>query len=238
MNVKLFRIFFLSLFIQFYSWLFLPCFAQTPAYTVQQCYDSTVGMNRPLTIGFAYMRIGYKTNGHPFFLTDSLLSCTLTYNQVIYRDLPVHFDIHQPALVTYDGSGNLLFSLIIEKIDSVEIDGRRFFPVNTMLDGKEGYELMELLETGKMNLYARHSKLLRKPAGPDVAAIPTFVERTEWLLQTESGWTKIESEKQLMQLGGKGSAAIKELIRKNNWSFRKEPGNTIRSVIHYLNNAL
>lgn len=238
MNVKLFRIFFLSLFIQVYCCLSQPSFAQTAAYTVQQFYDSSLGMNRPLNVGFAYMRIGYKTTGHPFFLTDSLLPCTLVYNHVMYRNLPVHFDIHQPALVTYDGSGNLLFTLITDKIDSVEIAGRRFFPVNTMLDGKEVYELMEQLENGKMNLYARHSKLLRKPAGPDVAAIPTFVERTEWLLQTGSGWTKIESEKQLIQLGGKGSATIKELIRKNNWSFRKDPGNTIRSVIHYLNNAL
>jgi len=210
--------------------------AQTNRPFWQHSYDSTLGINRPLFIGFSYMRIGYKTNGHPFFLTDSLLTSTLSYNKTIYRNVPVQLDIHQPALVINDGNNNLI-SLITEKVDSLEIAGRYFFPVKQVVDGRAANELMELVERGPITLYKRHRKVLQKPSGPDANLLPAFKDRSEWLVKTATGWSWLETEKQLLQLVPAKAEEIRSLIRKNRWSFRKDPDTIIRSVIHFLNST-
>lgn len=237
MNVKLFRVIFFTLVVPLCLLFCLHSHAQTNSPYWQHKYDSTLGMNRPLFIGFSYMRIGYKTNGHPFFLTDSLQACTLSYNKTIYRNLPVQLDIHQPALVTNDGSNNLI-SLITEQVDSLEIAGRYFFPVIQVVDGRAVNELMELVERGPITLYKRHRKVLQKPSGPDANLLPAFKDRPEWLVKSATGWSWIETEKQLLLLVPAKAEEIKSLIKKNRWSFRKDPDQLIRSVVHFINSTL
>ncbi|MCU0386014.1 MAG: hypothetical protein MUE38_08285, partial [Flavihumibacter sp.] len=142
----------------------------------------------------------------------------------------------QPALVINDGSNNLI-SLITEKVDSLEIAGRYFFPVKKIVDGRAVNELMELVERGPITLYRRHRKVLQKPSGPDANVLPAFKDRPEWLVKTAVGWSWVETEKQLLELAPSKIEEIKNLIRKNRWSFRKDPDKVIRSVVHFINST-
>ncbi len=72
-------------------------------------YADAIGDQAPHYNGVEYRRYPYFIHsGHPFFMADSLINGTITYDGVTYEDVKLQYDEVNDALITTDLQGDNL----------------------------------------------------------------------------------------------------------------------------------
>ncbi|KYP16195.1 hypothetical protein [Flavihumibacter sp. CACIAM 22H1] len=203
--------------------------------TIHQLFDAAVGKGKLLNYGAAYYRVGSRTIGHPFYKADSFFLANLSYNKVLYKAVPVLYDIQQGCLIIKSSDGEMPICLFRELIDSVVIDRSRFFRIDAVIDGNQLHDLVELVVEGTYSFFVRHRKVLLSQAAAGENSLPVYHERFDWLVKHDKKWSSIDSEQELLSLFIREKEQLRLMMRKNKWSFKKDPRNTITGILNYIN---
>jgi hypothetical protein len=96
---------------------------------------------------------------HPFFLSDDWMFGTICYNENVYAQVPLQYDIHSDKLVTENPATGRKIELVKQNVSWFILEGHRFI----FLEGSNvpsGY--YELLVNGSAQLLANYHKAFQE----------------------------------------------------------------------------
>lgn len=132
----------------------------------EACYKYVAGAGLKLYNGVQYNAFVPRTNGHPYFISDSLLSSSILYDGVLYQDVKMKYDLVDEKLILYNYAANFLFCPGKEKISQFTIGGHFFENVSMPMTGMQlpvnGF-FEKIFSGSNVNVYVKWEKKLLQP---------------------------------------------------------------------------
>jgi len=207
-------------------------FQKRMADSVIKMYYNTVGENMQLYNGSEYAGSFSNSIGHPYFESDRLQKGSILYNAVLYQDIPLSYDLVRDELIISNYTRNFNLKLVTEKIIYFSFLNHVFVKIEP--DSSMGTSLAsgfyELLYNEKLMVLAKRVKRLQAGAAEDK---PKFVQYDHYFVRNDNMLKEIESERDLLEFFKDQKAEIKKYLHKNDFRFKKDPGNTIVKAAEY-----
>lgn len=188
------------------------------AYTRGPAADAGL-YNGPIYTGY-----DRHAQGHPFFLSDSLLNGSVQYAGVLYPDIPLAYDMVQQIVIMQDKRKDLWFQLNTEQIRYFTLAGRiiiRLIPDSTAANAPApGF--YEQLYKGRATALARHEKMV-KDIGKADENLSRYREYDTWYLEIGDRYYLIRNDRSLTAAFGAEGSHVRDLLRKNHIRFKKDP---------------
>lgn len=209
----------------------LPAERRTDS-TVQQAkeyalniYHLFLGEQSAIYNGNANISYDPLMRGHAFFKIDSLVNGTITYEGILYRDMPLLYDLvlDQPILLNEDG---YLIGLLNRNVRDFFLSGHHF--INT----RTGF--YDLLSQGRLTLMAKRIKRIEESI-EGMTLIHTIVPKDFFYVIKDSVTTELSNERSLLVLVADKKKEVKQFIRTNKIKFRKDPEHAIIAITGYYN---
>ncbi|HVS95138.1 MAG TPA: hypothetical protein VHE54_01595 [Puia sp.] len=192
----------------------------SPALVLQYAHDNLSPDSR-LYNGYEYIRNGTPAKGFPFYDSDGLQKARLSYDGILYRDIPLEYDLVLDEVVIPDFTGKALIGLISEKVGHFSI-GAHYFRYVAAGAGAGAppagfYEV--LLSSGPTTLFARREKKLVFPSNRDDPA--RYDQRNDYYLVHDGRYYPVDSKDALLHALKDKSDAVKKYIRTARIRFKK-----------------
>jgi len=195
-----------------------------------------LGADSRLYNGYEYIRNGTPAKGFPFLDSDSLQAGSLFYDGILYRDIPMEYDLVQDQLIIHDYTGKTLISLITGKVGHFSIKTHQF---RYLVTGKTAFALPKtgfyevLYASGPLTLLARREKKLIFPSNRDDLA--RYDQENFYFLQAGDRYYRIDGKDDLLDALKDKKDALKKYIRENNIRFSNHMEKAlIQTTAYYL----
>lgn len=110
--------------------------------------------------GAEYVGYGQQINGHPYFGSDSLQAGDLVYEGILYKNIPLFYDLVEDAVLIQSFSGSHLIKLNNAKVAAFTSSGAQFVKTPVEATGIPGGGFLQVLHQGSFSVYARKKKVL------------------------------------------------------------------------------
>jgi len=175
-------------------------------------YADAMGDQAPHYNGVEYRRYPYFIHsGHPFFIADSLIRGTITYDGVTYENVKLQYDEVNDALITTDVQGDNLVQLFKQKISGFAIGEHEFIHLLQTYP-RAGY--YRVLYNGKSQILVREYKSIQvKPGRVTSETERSVYSTTDYYLKTDKGYEKFNRLNSLLSLMGNQRKQVAAFIR-------------------------
>jgi hypothetical protein len=175
-------------------------------------YAQATGDQAPYFNGIQYRRYpNYIHYGHPFFIADSLVSGTVTFDGVTYENVKLQYDEVNDELITTDLQGDNLVQLFKQKISAFSIGPHIFINLSQTYP-RAGY--YRVLYNGKSQILAKESKSIQVKPGRITAETERSVNSaTDYYLKTDKGYEKFNRLNAFLSLLGDKRKQVAGFIR-------------------------
>ena len=188
--------------------------------------------------GVLYAGYNLRSTGHPFFQSDSPIQGSLTYDGAFFPDIPLSYDLEKDLVVIPDKRNILKIQLISEKLPSFNIGDHRFIhlvPNNSDPNApSEGF--CEVLYEGKITALARYKKMLQ--TSDKVEENGRYHQYDSWYFQLNGRFYPVRHQRDLFSLPGTPGDALKDHLKKNHISFKKDPGYALTKAAEFYCQAI
>jgi hypothetical protein len=181
-----------------------------------------------------------NVKGSPY-LTDHFSKGELHTSNGIYKDLDMKYDIYEGTfLLKINNQNNYLDQN--QSTRMVLCDGKRFYLKNLGTASKPKHEFLILVDSSQVSLFVKKNVSLRPEEPPK--AMETQAHPAEFVKQKDSYYIQlgtgnmilIENPKDLYAIFADKANGLKELIKKEKLSFKKEED--VVKMMQYCNGTL
>jgi hypothetical protein len=173
--------------------------------------------------------------GHPFFQSKEFSAGSVFYNNILYENVPLLFDIIKEELLINDPSHVFIIKLNKERIGWFIIWGHTFVrPVpdntkNTVLN--PGF--YDLLYNGNTALLKKVTKTLKENSASIEGINDYIVESDEYFIKKNNQYYKIKNKKSLMIIMDDKKKEIGQFIKKNKLSLKKNTDDALKRILAF-----
>lgn len=209
------------------------------AYQAVQQYHRFIGHSAPIYNGPAYLVYDHLLfSGHPYFQTVGFHNGYIMYDNILYENVPLKFDVVKDNIVTSEPAGVLQFSLFNEKIRYFNVMGHTFVRIvrDSTHDVSTGF-YDELYRGSHVNLYRKDfKKIWDDLSASDAGGIRRIVDSSStYYVNMNNSFHSVAGRKQLLNVFKDKRPEIRQFIRKNKFKFRRDDreSSMIRTVAYY-----
>lgn len=170
---------------------------------------------------------------HPFFETNSLKNGSVLYDGVLFKDVPVMYDIVKDQVVINDPFGVYKITLINERISEFSIETHRFVRLTEDEKNVVSTGFYEVLYDGSVTAYKKNLKKLKEETSMIEGLKRYTVEADLFYLKKDGKFYSISSKSNFLSLMKDHKTEVAQYIRKNKLSFKKDKTSTIAKVCTY-----
>lgn len=200
-------------------------------------YQRFISTAAPLYSGPQYVEYYLLiTIGHPFFLNTNFNTGSVRFDNILYENVRLKYDILENKIVVKDGSGVFAVTPDYDKIDLFTIENHLFTRLEkgntqTVLP-KSGF--YEVLYTGNnLVLYKKETKILMEDlndrGGPRRYIVPSI----NYYLKKGNAFFLFNRQKHVLDILKDRKNELRQFIRKNNFDFGTDPDNALTSIVNY-----
>jgi hypothetical protein len=183
-------------------------------------YTHSPGADSRFYNGTLYPGYDHQPQGSPFFGPDSLSAGSICYDEVIYPDIRLSYDLVKDAVIIADRRNAVSIQLLPEKIRFFTIGKNRFIylspGINTANAPQTGF--YEELYSGKATALARHEKTIQ-PFGKADENIFQYRQYDRYYLEVNGRYYTIHNNRSLLDAFGAAKDPVRNFLRKNRISF-------------------
>jgi hypothetical protein len=228
------------------SFLLLLILVSCKLFSQKQTPDSSlteVSLNKALSFykehtgGYVFVNSGIeytssfpKSAGHPF-LENSFFNGNITYNGILYIEVPMKLDLVNQELVVMNNQ-SLLSIIDKAKVEDFTINNRYFINLT-----KEKYPFVseygfyELVYKNDMSVLVKKTKFVQPATKVD--ELNTFLELNKFFVLSKNQFHLIKTEKDLLKLLGNKKAEVREVLKSKKIKFKNNPEQAIITAVDY-----
>ncbi|MEO8860801.1 MAG: hypothetical protein ABI358_05225 [Ginsengibacter sp.] len=173
--------------------------------------------------------------GNPFFFSKGFEPGSVFYNNVLYENVPLLYDIIKDELLINDPSRAFIIRLNNSRIAWFKLWGHTFvWMMNNRTDNSSlstGFYL--LLHNGKTSLYARDTKSFKENTASIQGLNKYVVESIDYFIEKDSHFYKIKNRKSLLSVLSNKKKEVTQFIKKNRLNLRKDKVNALTKAVAY-----
>jgi hypothetical protein len=175
-------------------------------------YAAATGDQAPYYNGIQYRRYSnYIHFGHPFFIADSLINGTVTYDGVTYQNVKLQYDEVNDELITTDLQGDNLVQLFKHEISGFSIGPHQFINLSQTYPRAGFYRV---LYNGKSQILVREFKSIQVKPGQITSETERSVNTTtDYYMKTDKGYEKFNRLNSFLSLMGNHRKQVARFIR-------------------------
>jgi hypothetical protein len=189
------------------------------------CYSQEL----PLYNGSEYSSYYYGFKGHPNFLTDSLQAGDVVYEGILYKNVPLGYNLVEQEVFTRHPRLGYNIRLVREKISSFTIDGRTFLHLPATASSADGF--YQLLFDGHIKALALFEKKETSSIYEEIGM--HFVQYEQYFIYSDKKIHTVENLNDVTRLFSDRKEDIKKLIRNKRLSFRKDPFSALTVIAKF-----
>ena len=195
--------------------------------TIYSWYDKQSGIeNSILFRGIEYVEKDRMINEkHKFFKTQLFQNGSLTYDGQTFYGVPLKYNIFNDLLLVnlQQGSKNLIFQLIRNKVDSFTIDSHKFKYLNdSNLSEIEGfYEVIN--DEEEFKIYKKYLQNSRELRDENVAYIEFSMEDSIYIYQLGTDFYKLGNRNDLISKFPQLKKEIRNFYKQNKLILKDSP---------------
>jgi hypothetical protein len=175
--------------------------------------------------------------GQPFFNNDKPGTGSVVYDGILYENVSLQYDEVQEALVMQDSTRRM--RLLNDRIERFTLFNNNFIRIvkdteSTVLIRTGFYNL---LYAGKTSMLKREEKIIRED--PSTGVLLRFVDsHVYYYIKMNNSYLSIKSKKGLLNIFKDKKKDIRQYIRKNKLSYRKDRDNTLIKTTAYYDQLI
>ncbi len=174
--------------------------------------------------------------GDPFFQSKQFDTGAVFYNSMLYKNVPLLYDVVKDELLTHDPTNYYIVRLNNEGVRWFTIWGHTFIRLNhdstNNITLHAGY--YDLLYNGNTSLYKKNLKIIKENSGSFQQGINKFiVESDEYFIKKDNQYYTVKNKKALLVLLNNKKKEIVQFIRKNKLNLKKDKDYAFTKVVAY-----
>ncbi|HEY4287863.1 MAG TPA: hypothetical protein VGN00_12245 [Puia sp.] len=199
-----------------------------------QSYTTSPASRDKLYNGPLYSGYDHHPQGHPFFISDTLLTGSISYDGILFPGVRLSYDLTKDAVIMKNVQKDINFQLLPEKLPYFTIAHHRFVYLtsdSTAVDlPSTGF--YEELYHGKAIALARHEKVIQY-IGRAEENLTHYRQYDFYHLQVRGRYYSIHSERNMLDAFGPDKTLIRDFVKRSRLSFRKDPVATLAKTAEY-----
>lgn len=198
-------------------------------------YKSIATSQSDLYNGAEHVFYNYKMIGTAYFITDDWQMGMVTYHGVLYKNVPMKYDLVRDKLVILHHNEFNKIELVSERVDSFFIGGHSFIRLNSYrIKEKHQIGFFDVLVNGSLIVFAKREKTIHEfIEGMEV--MRRIKEDTKFHVVIGESLHSISNRSDLLQIMGKHRKAVQQYLRGQNIKFRKNKEAAIVAAIRFYN---
>lgn len=201
-----------------------------------QQYHRFLSHERALYNGVEYVPYSTKQyNAHPFYQTEEFQKGSIFYDGVLYKDIPLQYDIIKTALIIFDPYQKFKLQLHNEKIDWFTIDTTTF--VHLYIDPNNKTSIptgfYHTRYNGKTSLIKKESKTIQED--PGINLVSHLVETPVYYIIKDNKHYLVAGKTSMLNVLKDKKNEIRQFIRQNNLDFSEQLESSLVTVVAYYN---
>jgi hypothetical protein len=199
-------------------------------------YVQEAAANLSLYNGSEYYRSPVSTKGFPFFKSENLIEGSVFYDGNLYQHVSLQYDIAKDELVIKNFQQNAIIKLITQKVTSFTLGHHNFVYI---LPGNKAAGFMppgfyEKLVNSNISVLAKRIKKFSIALNAEDNS-SKYSEHNLYFLQQQDEYYNITDKHSLLVLLNDKKNQLKEYIRDNKISFKKNQEDAIIKIVTYYN---
>ncbi|MBX3257947.1 MAG: hypothetical protein KF862_27700 [Chitinophagaceae bacterium] len=170
--------------------------------------------------------------GHPYFDTTLLRQGTVLYNQVVYHDVPMLYDIIRDELIVQHFNKVFLIQMIKSKIDWFELYGHHFLHLgrDSTRKGNVKDGFYDVVYDGKVKLYIKRVKQIQESI-PYMQVERKVYSKDRYFIYKDDIFHEVSSQSSVLKVLPGHASELKQVVRSNKIKFRKKKEHAITLMV-------
>jgi hypothetical protein len=174
------------------------------------------------------------TEGHPFFYSDSFSIGTIGYRGLVYKGVPILYDIIRDELITRSPNG-FAIALIKPKVDSFSFGEHSFIKLKDHTSEVATQSYYERLSDGKIQLLAKRKKAIQMSTGISAVERRIYVQDHYYIFRGEGVLETVKNKNSLLGALKDKKNALQQFIKQNNLKFKQNFEEDAARLVAYYN---
>lgn len=170
---------------------------------LENATSKSLRMQKAINIGIEYRGFPYRfENGHQFFLSDKKLAGEIFYNNMLYKNLSLQYDLLLDEVITEHVNGRKII-LIKDKVTEFKLEGhvfRKFSKPNIPDKMAPGYYNVMMEGEGIFLLARRVKKENRNSVRFHQEGLVFLEDHTKYYLKRDSSFFEVKNHKSIMRI--------------------------------------
>lgn len=186
--------------------------------------------------GREYIDYAYTLNeGIPFFSYPDFVTGSVLYNRILYKNVPVLYDVVNEEVVILNPSRTNKISLNIENVSGFDLKNLHF--VKLIADSLKGASIRSgfyaVLYDGKTDVYLKQSKKILESILISEGVRRSIDEQNEYYILKNEVFYPVTSKKSLLKILKDKKKDVQQFIKRNKLNIRKEKYIALAKVAAY-----
>lgn len=183
-------------------------------------YEQAFAKQEHVYEGNEYIAHDHRIKIHPFYPTDSLLSGTITYNDIRYHDVPMLYDIVRQEVAVQPPEGGYRIRLHTSKVSDFSLGQHRFIRLEK--DSASGIlaGFYELLSDGRAQVLAQRVKTVHEDI--DISSgtyVADYVPKDRFFIRKDGLYHDVKTKRSVLSLFPDQAKALRKYLRANHLKF-------------------
>jgi len=207
--------------------------AEKPSFPTNLYYDS-LDTTPAIYKGIEHIYYSFRIEGDPYYFSEDMTDCEITYNDFVYDSIQSYYDIHKQLLIIEHDKLSYDIALEPRKISQFKIHGHVF--ENLYLDSLSGMVngYYDKRVDGNVKFYVRREKELRKEI-ENQAVRQWFVELNKYYILKDGIYYRVRGKGSVLKVLYEHKKKLKAYIRTKRISFNTFPEDGIEKIVEYYN---
>ena len=174
--------------------------------------------------------------GHPFFVTKQFDTGAVFYNNVLYENVPLLYDLVKDEVLIKDPANVSIIRINKERIGWFNILGHTFIKINkdstnASIISPGFYDL--LYNGSSCSLYNKVSKIFKENSASFQGINKYIVEENEYFIRKDNQYFKVKNKKSLLSVMDNNKKEIEQFIRKSKFKLKGDMDYALTKIVTY-----
>ncbi len=197
-------------------------------------YFNNIGEQSALLNGTKYLGYpSYFKEGHPFYITNTLLRGDIVYDHVKFDHIQFQYDLVADAIIFQDSTHRI--QLISEKVEKFNIKNQVFIRLEK--DSQKTTTLYsgfyKLLLDGNIKFLVKYIKTKKEAIVNVNELMGHFEQNSIYYIKKNNRFYTIANKRDLLNLFRDRKGKITNFVKSLGFKYRKDPENYILKVASY-----
>lgn len=200
-------------------------------------YYQTLGEESPLYNGSEYLEYAYTLQeGHPFFLSTSFVNGSVILDGMIFRDVPMLYDIIKDQLIIRDFQKVYKINLAADRVQQFFLLGHVFVRLTRDSTGQIKTGFYDQLYNGKTSLFARREKkILEKYSNVQISK--EVISQNIYYIKKDGVYHAVKNKSSMLAVLKNKKKDVQQYLKTNNIKFKQEPERAMIMAVKYYDQS-